>query len=157
MLGHKNVVEAVILMELAEVYVALDAADAACGGVLPQGVADSGRAMVVGYKDVIRTVSFACEMFVVDLLAGINHRFDTILLFHEFEELVNTSHIETPAVMSFDVEDGNEVLLLLCHYRLEVGKLGVCRGLAAIYMIAPDIDIVLTGRINIGLIIGVFY
>ena len=157
MLGHKDVVEAVLLVELAEVDIALDAADATCGGVLPQGVADGGGAMVVGYKDVIGTVSFAREMFVVYLLAGINHRFDTIFLLHEFEEFVDACHIETPAVMSFDVEDGDEVLFLLCHHRLEVGKLGVCRGLTAIYMIAPNLYIVLTGRINIGLIIGVFY
>lgn len=145
MLGHKDVVEAVLLVELAEVYVALDAADAACGGVLPQGVADGGGAMVVGYEDVIGTVPFAREMFVVDFLASVYHGFDTIFLLHEFEEFVDACHVKPTAVMPFDVEDGDEVLFLFDYDGLVVGKLSIRRGLAAINMIAPDINIVLAG------------
>ena len=101
--------------------------------------------MVVGYEDVIGTVPFARKMFVVDFLASVYHGFDTIFLLHEFEEFVDACHVKPTAVMPFDVEDGDEVLFLFDYDGLVVGKLSIRRGLAAINMIAPDINIVLAG------------
>ena len=79
---HENVVEAVLLMEFAEVHITPDAADATRLGMLPEGVANRGGAMVVGYEDVVGAIAFAGEVFVVDLLASVYHGLGAVFLLH---------------------------------------------------------------------------
>ena len=153
--GHEDVVKAVLLVELVEIHVALDAADTSRGGVLPQGVTDGGGAAVVGYEYMVGAVALASEMFVVDLLAGVYHGLGAVFLFHEFEQFVDTRHVEPPAVVPFDVEDGYEVLLLLDYHRLEIGELAVGRGLAAVDVVTAHQDAGLAGGVDVGLVVGV--
>ena len=84
MLGHEDVVKAVLFVEFVEIHVALYATDTSFCRVLPQGVADGGGAMIVGYEDMVGAVAFASEVLVVDLLAGVYHGLGTVFLFHQF-------------------------------------------------------------------------
>ena len=115
-LGQKDVVEAVLFVEFTEVYITLDSTDSSRHGMLPQGVAGGGCALVVGYKDVVRQIFFAREVLMVHLLTSVYHGLDPIFFLHELKEFVDSRHIEASAMMAFDIEDRDEVLFLFDNY-----------------------------------------
>lgn len=144
-----------VAVEVADVDTAVDATDVPGLGVLPEGVAHGGGTAVVGDEDVVLTVFLSGEVSLVEPLAGVDHRLDTIVAFHELENFVDTLHIEAVHMMSLDVEDRDKVLFFLFDHLAEVRHLLVGSGLTAIEVIAADKETCLASFGNIILVEGI--
>ena len=119
-------------MELVEVDVTRYAFHPSSAAVLPQGETDFGITLIFGHEDVVFGVTLACKVLAVDLLAGVYHGLGSIFLLHQFEQFVHTGHVQSAAVVAFDVEHGDEVLRFLVDKRLEIVELLISRGFAAV-------------------------
>lgn len=71
-----------VAVEVADVDTAVDATNVPRLSVLPQGITHRRRAAVVGDKDMVLLIFLAREMKFIDLLAGINHGFYSVLFLH---------------------------------------------------------------------------
>ncbi len=101
-------------------------------GILPKGETRRGIATIVGYEYVVLGILLRGEMCLVQLLAGVDYRLHTILVLHQFQQLVHTFHIEPACVVSLDVKHRHQFLILLFHHLAFVRHLLLFRGRAAL-------------------------
>lgn len=155
-LGEFDVAEGVMAVELADVHIAADTFHAAALGELPEGVAHRGAAaFVFGDEDVVLAVFLAAEVYLITMLAGVNHRLGAIFLLQELQQFVDTLHIKLAGMIPFDVEHRNQVEVLLLDGLADVGHLLVGRGLGAVDVIEAHQQPRLPGLGDIALIVGV--
>ena len=152
---EENVVKTVFFVKFVKVDITGYATDATRLAMLPKGVSDGRRILVFGHKNMVGPITFASEVLKIYALAGVDHGLSAILFLHELQQLINACHIEVATMIAFYVKDRNEVLLFLGNNRFEIGELLIGSCFATVDMITAHIDIVLAGRVDIGLVAGV--
>ena len=103
----------------------------------------------VGDEIMVFFVFGDCEMSIIQLFAGVDHRLHTILVLHEFQEFVNPFHVQLIAVYGFDVKDRHQVLFRLANGLLEIGKLLIGSSATTIDMVASDKQSSLTSLFHV--------